>query len=90
MYAYNILQNGVDGALEYCNGKNAPDLYISVPKGIIIKDNATNEVLGELNYINDKILICRGGLGGKGNAAFRTAADKAVSAPPQGKHAQLM
>lgn len=59
-------ENGIDGALEYSNGKVGKDFYISVPKGIIIKDNETNAVIGELNYVGDKILVAKGGLGGRG------------------------
>jgi GTP-binding protein len=77
-------ENGADGDKEYCNGKCGQDLYISVPKGTIIKDNETNIVLGELNFLGDKLLVAKGGYGGKGNAAFKTGIEKAVACPPQG------
>ena len=76
--------NGADGDLDYRNGKAGKDLYIPVPKGVIIKDNSTNEVIGELNFSNEKLLVARGGYGGKGNAAFRTGIDKSISSPPTG------
>ena len=60
-------ENGIDGALEFSNGRAGKDLYVSVPKGIIIKDNETDAVIGELNYIGDKLLVAKGGFGGRGN-----------------------
>jgi hypothetical protein len=59
-------ENGIDGALEFSNGRLGKDLYVSVPKGIVVKDNETDIVIGELNYPGEKLLVAKGGLGGRG------------------------
>lgn len=77
-------ENGVDGDQNYANGKAGKHLYVSVPKGLVVRDNETNAIIGELNYPGDRLLVSRGGFGGKGNAAFRSGMEKAIASPPQG------
>lgn len=77
-------ENGIDGDQNYANGKSGKALYVSVPKGLVVRDNETNAILGELNYPGDQLLVAKGGLGGKGNAAFKSGIEKAIASPPQG------
>ena len=49
---------------------NAPDLYIEVPVGTIIKDWETDEVIADLDIHNQKILMAKGGKWGFWNAHF--------------------
>eukprot|EP01035_Chromulina_nebulosa_P018568 gene18568-24291_t len=64
-------ENGFDGQLEYANGRNGQDLIIPVPSGTIIRDNSTNEIVGEINEITRELVVSRGGLGGRGNAGLK-------------------
>lgn len=77
-------ENGLEGGMQYMTGKAGKDIYIPVPTGIVIRDNETDTIIGELKYDGEKLTVARGGLGGKGNAAFKTAVDRTMSAPPQG------
>jgi GTP-binding protein len=55
-----------------------------VPHGTIITDKETGDYIGELSDNNRQIVVARGGLGGRGNAALRTAGEKSGASPPQG------
>jgi GTPase len=55
------------------SGKNGEDLELLVPRGTSVIDELTGEPLFELNEINQRELLCKGGKGGKGNYEFRNA-----------------
>lgn len=62
-------QDGEKGGNYRKSGKNGQDITISLPLGTMLIDNNTNEII-ELNNINQRFLICSGGLGGKGTYAL--------------------
>lgn len=69
-------ENGRDGRNNCCFGKKGEDLFIKVPKGTLIIDIATDEILADI--CDDKpYLIARGAKGGWGNARFVTSTRQA-------------
>lgn len=64
--------NGADGGGTNCNGKKGEDLIIKVPKGTVIKDEATGNVVADIMDTEKPVRILRGGKGGRGNAFFAT------------------
>jgi GTP-binding protein len=58
-------------------GASTPDLYLPVPPGTVVRDAGTGELLGEVLAEGDRILVARGGRGGRGNARFATATHQA-------------
>lgn len=54
-------------------GKSGEDLYISVPRGTIVKDIETNEIIADLSEEGETFLVAMGGKGGKGNQHFATS-----------------
>ena len=68
-----LAKNGEPGSGSRCNGKKGEDLYIDVPQGTVIKDEATGKVLADLSKENQVECILEGGKGGKGNVHFATA-----------------
>lgn len=64
--------NGEMGGIYQKSGKDATDLEIKMPIGTEILDLKTEEKI-ELNDLNQRILICKGGLGGRGNFEFKSS-----------------
>jgi GTP-binding protein len=58
-------------------GRGADDLVIKLPVGTIVKDGETNEPIVDMVEDGKEFVIAKGGRGGRGNATFATATDRA-------------
>jgi len=67
--------NGVDGSRHNGFGKNALHKTILIPLGTEITDTATGEHF-EITDITTPLILVHGGIGGKGNVAFKTATNQ--------------
>ena len=63
--------NGQDGQGARCTGKRGENLVIKVPRGTVVRDAETGEVIRDMSDSEDFVL-CRGGRGGWGNKHFAT------------------
>lgn len=63
---------GEHGKSSNMHGRKAKDLFISVPIGTIIKDEETGLILADVTEHGQKVLVAKGGRGGRGNARFMT------------------
>ncbi len=70
-------QSGDTGGVNNRTGKNGPDLILKVPCGTLIKDPITKEVLHDLTENGQRLKLCAGGIGGKGNSNFVTSTHQA-------------
>jgi GTP-binding protein len=66
-------QNGQNGGPSNRTGRSGEDLVIKVPPGTIIRDEETGLVLADLTKADQKVVIAKGGKGGKGNRHFATS-----------------
>ena len=57
-------------------GKDGEDLIIKVPVGTVIKDAETGEILADLVEEGQSFVVAKGGKGGRGNAAFKSATNQ--------------
>jgi len=64
--------DGKSGEGNCRTGSNGEDLILNVPLGTVAHNLDTNESYDILK-INEKILIARGGMGGRGNYSFRSS-----------------
>jgi len=70
-------QNGGFGMGQNRHGKDGQDLVIYVPAGTQVLDAETGELLADLVNEGDTVCVAKGGMGGKGNAFFKTATHQA-------------
>ena len=71
--------NGKDGRGQFCDGQDAEDVYIKIPVGAVI--HFLHEAIGnkikredrEIVKIGERVLVARGGKGGRGNFHFRSS-----------------
>ncbi len=79
-FRYNKIfkaERGRHGEGSNRTGRSGRDLIIKVPIGTIIKDKESGEIIADLTEDGEKILVARGGKGGKGNARFATPTHQA-------------
>ncbi|MBP9115241.1 MAG: GTPase ObgE [Acidimicrobiia bacterium] len=77
-------KNGGNGAGKKMHGKTGEDTIVKVPQGSIVT-TFEGEPLADLINHGDKIIIARGGRGGKGNARFKNNTTKAPAFSEKGE-----
>jgi len=77
--------DGQIGGSSLKDGKSGDDIVIKLPVGTIVKDFKTGEVLFDLENDKKKVVIVRGGKGGKGNSNFATPTNRAPRFAEEGR-----
>lgn len=94
LYYVNVVRadNGTHGQGKDCYGHAGQSREVRLPLGTVVVDRETGEVIGELKGPGDRLIVARGGRGGRGNIHFATpdnrAPRKAELGEP-GEHRQL-
>jgi GTP-binding protein len=70
-------ERGEHGKGKTQTGASAEDIELPVPPGTVVKDADSGQVLGEVLTPGDRLLVARGGRGGRGNARFATPTHQA-------------
>ncbi len=70
-------ERGQHGQGKKRTGASGADAVLRVPPGTVVKDADTGRQLGELLEPGDRLVVARGGPGGRGNASFATATRQA-------------
>jgi len=68
---------GEHGKGKNMHGKKGEDIVLKVPLGTVVKDAKTGEILGEILEHRQKLLVARGGKGGRGNTHFVSPTNRA-------------
>ena len=66
-----VADNGVDGQGGRKSGKDGQSLTIRVPRGTLVRDAETNEIIKDMSD-DQPYVLCKGGRGGWGNQHFAT------------------
>jgi len=77
--------DGKRGGKQKQTGRSANDLVIEVPAGTIISDADTGAQLADLVEEGERVVICPGGRGGRGNTKFRSARSQAPRLAEKGE-----
>ncbi|MDE0358093.1 MAG: GTPase ObgE [Gammaproteobacteria bacterium] len=70
-------ERGQHGGGNNRTGRSGADRVVSVPPGTTVRDAGTSEFMGELLAANDRVVVARGGRGGRGNARFASSRNQA-------------
>jgi len=81
-------ENGRPGQGSNKHGANGADLVVPVPPGTLIYDTDLSLLLKDLDEVGAKVMLCRGGKGGRGNKAFATSTNQTPRNAEQGKPGQ--
>ncbi len=63
--------NGEDGSGSRRTGRDGADLVLRVPRGTVVRDAETGEIIQDMSG-DEPFVLCRGGKGGWGNKHFAT------------------
>ncbi|MDN5364708.1 MAG: GTPase [Eubacteriales bacterium] len=78
-------ERGEHGKGKKMHGRSGEDLILRVPVGTVVRDAATGEVLADLVRHGQRVVVARGGRGGRGNARFATSTNKAPDFAEKGE-----
>ncbi|MES2493923.1 MAG: GTPase ObgE [Pseudomonadota bacterium] len=70
-------KRGTGGAGKDRTGAAAPDLVVKVPVGTQVIADDQETVLADLTEIGQRVVLLEGGLGGRGNASYKTSTNRA-------------
>ncbi len=70
---HHFADAGKSGGSRNMTGADGEDIVLRVPIGTIAKDRETKAVIGEIGEHGQRLVLVKGGRGGKGNAFFKSA-----------------
>src|SRR5690625_4617497 len=76
---------GVIGSGKGQHGKNAQPLIVHVPPGTTIIDENSEQVIADLTKHGERVIVAKGGKGGRGNIRFATARNPAPNLAENGE-----
>ena len=72
-----LAERGANGAKRNRHGKSGAHLYVDVPPGTVVWDDASGELLADLTEPDEEVVIAKGGRGGLGNTHFKSSTRQA-------------
>lgn len=80
-----ISQDGGNGGRSNMTGRSASNLTIYTPPGTLVYDHPSGTLIGDLVKHGQKLIVCKGGRGGRGNSRFATAQNQAPRTAERGE-----
>lgn len=78
-------EDGRPGGGSNKTGRSGQDILIPVPPGTIIRDEVSGQMMGDLIEPDQRLIVCRGGRGGRGNARFATSRNQSPRLAEKGE-----
>ena len=69
-------EDGAQGESGLRSGKGGEDLRIKVPPGTLVRDKETGDLICDLEKEGEQFIVCKGGIGGRGNDHFKSATNQ--------------
>ncbi len=64
--------DGEPGGKRRCHGADGEDKIVKVPEGTVVKEASSGKVIVDMSHENQRVVILKGGRGGKGNMHYAT------------------
>ena len=80
--------NGQPGKPKKMHGADGNDVVVKVPAGTLVFDDENGHLMADLIHPNQKVVIAKGGKGGRGNWHFATGRNNAPDYAEQGQIGQ--
>lgn len=82
---YFKAEDGAKGKGKNQTGASGQDLEIKVPPGTMVFDDQKGLLIGDLVEEGQRLVVCKGGRGGRGNTRFKTSTNKAPRLAEKGE-----
>ena len=69
-------EHGGAGSKQTSTGADGSDIYIDVPLGTVVRDTETQDILFEILDDGQEVIVAKGGMGGRGNAHFKSSTNQ--------------
>lgn len=69
-------KNGENGQGSDRYGRKAEDIYLKMPVGTVIRDQASGQILADLTKSQQQVCLAKGGRGGLGNIHFKSSINR--------------
>lgn len=86
-----LAEAGQPGGRQNMTGKSGEDLVLHVPPGTLVYEVLEEEsrsLLGDLTQPGQRLTVCKGGRGGRGNTHFKSATNQVPRTAEKGEPAQ--
>lgn len=80
-----VAENGADGNKKNQTGKSGKDEIILVPTGTVLINPASNKIIADLSKDGQTFVALKGGVGGHGNAFYKSSVKQAPSFSQMGE-----
>ena len=78
-------EDGKGGGTNNKFGKSADELVVPVPPGTVVFDARTGELVGDLTAPDQRLVVCKGGRGGRGNPHFKNSINQSPRTAENGE-----
>lgn len=78
-------KGGGTGAGKLKSGLGGDDLIVKVPKGTMVYDAQTEELIADLTEVDQQVVVAQGGDGGLGNTTYKSSTNQAPRKTTKGK-----
>ncbi len=70
-------ERGRHGEGSNCSGREGEDIVLKVPVGTVVYDDTTGELIHDFRHPDERMILAKGGRGGRGNQHFATSTHQA-------------
>lgn len=64
--------DGEPGGKRRCHGADGADKVVKVPEGTVVREASTGKIIVDMSHENKRVVLLKGGRGGKGNMHYAT------------------